>query len=300
MPNGENTKKRGVRAMSENKKMVVKPLSNAIGAEILGVNLAQELDEATISEIRKAFLAHQVVFFRNQDLSPEQQVKLARRFGELDVHQYVEGMPGYPEIIPIVKEADESGYNFGGIWHTDVTFEEKPSLGSLLYGVEVPPVGGDTLWANQYLAYETLSEGLKEVLDGLVGLHNASMTYGLQSKTAKGGVSYGTMNVSVSETAEEMVTHPVVRTHPETGRKGLFVNGNFTKGFQGWTTEESRPLLKFLFAHSTQERFTCRFRWETGSIAFWDNRCTQHYALNDYDGHRREMRRVSISGDRPA
>jgi taurine dioxygenase len=246
--------------------------------------------------VRQALLDHLVIFFRDQNLEPAQQIAFSRRFGELDEHDFVKGMEGYPELIRLVREADEEGMNFGGVWHSDVTHMECPALGSVLYAVDVPPFGGDTLFANQYLAYETLSPGMKEMLDGLTAIHSAEGPFGPQGRSKS---NWKNMQVETSEKALIEVQHPVVRTHPETGRKGLFVNGTFTLRFKGWTGAESEPLLKFLFRHASQEAFTCRFRWQRGSVAFWDNRSVMHFALNDYNGYRREMLRSTIAGDRP-
>lgn len=286
------------------KHIEVSPISGALGAEVSGINLSQPLSDDAFEEIHQAFLENLVVFIRGQDITPEQQKTFARRFGELDIHEFVQGMEEHPEIIPIIKEAKNDGYNFGGRWHADVTYQEKPTLGSVLYGVEIPPHGGDTLWANQYMAYDRLSDGMKRMLDGMKSVHSAAMVYGpngraAQAKeTANGGYT-ASMTINPDEKANEERLHPVVCTHPDTGRKYLFVNYGYTERFEDMTVEESKPLLDYLFEHCTREEFSCRFRWETGSIAVWDNRCTQHYALNDYHGHRREMHRATITGTVP-
>lgn len=273
----------------------VKPVSGALGAEIAGVDLADDLSNETFDTIHQAFLDHQVIFFRDQHrLTPERHKAFGRRFGTLNVHPYVKGMDGHPEILEIIKEPDEKT-NFGGGWHTDMSFLEEPALGSILHAIEVPPYGGDTLWANQQAAYEALSDGLKETLSGLTAIHSAKGEYGPKGQSA---LNRKSMDTQAAPDAPEY-EHPVVRTHPETSRKGLYVNPAFTMRFKGWTRRESRPLLNYLFEHCRQEPFTCRFRWEAGSVAFWDNRCTWHYALNDYHGHRRHMRRVTVDGDRP-
>ena len=274
----------------------VTPISGALGAEVRGVSLGAELNDATVHEIRQALLQHLVLFFRDQSLSPERQIAFARRFGALEEHDFVRGMAEHPEIIRVVREADERGLNFGGGWHSDVTHQAAPALGSVLYAVEVPPFGGDTLFANQYLAYESLSAGMRRMLDGLTGIHTARGPFGPQGRSK---TNWQNMEVQTSEKALTETEHPVVRTHPETGRKALFVNRTFTVRFKEMTEQESRPLLEFLFQHASQERFTCRFRWSAGSVSFWDNRCVLHHALNDYSGYRREMHRVTISGDRP-
>lgn len=279
-------------------RITVNPIAGALGAEIEGVDLSQPLDDATFEEVRQAFLEHCVVFFRNQSITPDQHKAFGLRFGTLNVHPFVTPLEGHPEIIPIIKEPDDKA-NFGGGWHSDMSFLAEPALGSMLYAIETPAFGGDTLWANQYLAYETLSDGMKEMLDGLTAVHSPSSQYAPGGESDRNNAKRKSMEVAVTEEAYSEATHPVVRTHPETGRKALYVNEPFTVRFTGMTRRESRPLLRFLCDHATQEQFTCRFRWEPGSLAFWDNRCTQHYALNDYHGQRREMHRVTIDGDKP-
>lgn len=275
-------------------RITVAPVAGSLGAEIGGVDLAADLDEATVAEIHRAFLEHHVLFFRDQRLEPETLEVFGRRFGELDTHPFVEGMPDHPEVIEIVTEPDDE-INFGGGWHTDVTFLEEPDLGSILYAVEVPPYGGDTLFANQHLAYETLPDDLEARVEELVALHSAGPQY------AEGGYSTRSrsMRTRGSDAAGAVVRHPVVRTHPETGRKGLYVNRAFTIGIEGMADDEAAALLKRLFVHATREPFTCRFRWQPGSVAMWDNRSVQHFALHDYRGHRRRMQRITIRGDRP-
>ena len=272
------------------------PISGALGAEIRGVSLADPLSDECVAEIRQAFLEHLVIFFRDQSLTPKQHLAFARRMGPLEEHDFVKGLPDYPEIIRVVREADETTMNFGGTWHSDVTHQERPALGSVLYALDTPPYGGDTLFANQYLAYETLSPGMRRMLEGLTGIHTARGPFGPRGRSKS---NWKNMQVEVSDKALEEMEHPVVRTHPETGRKALFVNRTFTVRFQEMTEQESAPLLEYLFKHASQERFTCRFHWTPGAVAFWDNRAVLHYALNDYQGFRREMHRVTISGDRP-
>jgi taurine dioxygenase len=281
--------------MSEYERITVAPIAASLGAEVGGVDLSQELGDETIAEIRRALLENLVIFFRDQQLSPERQIAFGRRFGTLCIHDQVPGMPGYPEVIVVRKEPEDER-NFGGAWHGDVTYLEKPALGSVLHALEVPEVGGDTLWANQYLAYETLSSGMREMLDRLTMIHTPAKIYGLYSQDWSKDSSIKT---SPNATAEYETEHPLIRTHPETGKKLLFVSGLFTPRFKDMTEEESAPLIEFLMDQATREEFTCRWRWKNGDVAFWDNRATLHYALNDYAGHRRVMHRVMIEGDRP-
>jgi taurine dioxygenase len=274
--------------------ITVEPVSGTVGAVVEGVDLSEPLEHSMLAEIRQAFLAHHVLFFHDQDLSAEAQLRFGRYFGELDTHPFVEGTEAHPEVIEIITEPDDL-LNFGGGWHSDVTFLDEPDLGSILYAVEVPPFGGDTLFADQHAAYEALSDTMKDLLDGLVAKHSAGPQY------AEGG--YSTLSKSMKtkspERADRVVCHPLVRTHPETGKKALYVNPSFTVGIDGMRMDESMALLGFLFNHAVREPFTCRFRWSPGSVAMWDNRSVQHYALFDYRGHRRHMRRISVRGDRP-
>ena len=270
------------------------PVSGTLGALVADVDLAGDLSDDVIAAIRTAFVDHHVLFFRDQNLTPEQQIAFGRRFGELDEHPFVFGNETHPELLDVVTEPADR-INFGGGWHTDVTFLEKPDLGSILYAVEVPPYGGDTLFANQHAAYDALSDTMKDMLDGLVAVHTAGSQYG------EGGLSTqsNAMKTRNADLAANTVEHPVVRTHPESGRKGLYVNRAFTSHIRGLRRAESNALLEFLFDHCVQESFTCRFSWQPGSLAMWDNRSVQHYALHDYAGHRRRMRRITICGDKP-
>jgi taurine dioxygenase len=280
-----------------NRTISVDKISGALGAEISGVDLSQELDDNVIAEIREALVDNCVIFFRNQKLTPEQHIAFGRRFGELQIHDFVDGMNRHPEIIEVRKEENELR-NFGGGWHSDVSYLEVPALGSVLHALEVPSYGGDTMFANQYLAYETLSDGMKSLLGEMRAMHSARKSYGLYSVGAQHNGKRA-MNIRYTEEAHGEVDHPVVRTHVESGRKCLYVHGGFTTRFQDMTEEESAPLLHYLYQHAVRPEFTCRFRWEKGSIAFWDNRCVQHNAINDYHGQRRVMHRVTIEGERP-
>jgi taurine dioxygenase len=269
----------------------VRPLAGALGAEVFGVDMAGDLDDEVVREVRQAFLDHLVIFLRDQSATPQQQVAFARRFGDPMEYPNLPGLPEEPLITPVVKLEHEHN-NFGGVWHSDTTYLPEPPMGSMLLALEVPPHGGDTLFANQYLAYEALSDGLQETLDGLIGISSsakAEASRTVEDRLKEAGVERKAL------TAE----HPLVRTHPETGRKALYANGGHALRFRDMTVEESAPLLNYLFQHATRPEFTCRFRWEPGSIALWDNRCTQHNPVNDYHGHRRVMHRVTLAGDVP-
>ena len=271
----------------------IRPIAGALGAEIGGVDLTEELDGETIAAIRRAWLDHLVIFFREQHLTPEQFLGFARRFGEVVEYPFIKGIDGFPEITPVVKLEHER-VNFGGLWHTDTAYLECPPMGTMLIAREVPPFGGDTLFANMYLAYETLSAGMRRVLDGLVAVNSSAKAD--VTKTREDRLRGG---AKADAKREYVVEHPVVRSHPETGRKALYVNGGHTVRFKEMTEAESTPLLQYLFAHQQRPEFTCRFRWNVGSIAFWDNRCTQHNPINDYHGHRQIMHRVTLAGDKP-
>ncbi len=279
------------------RRIVVSPLTGSLGAVVSGIDIGKDLSNAEFDQIHQAFNDHGAIFFRDQELTHQEQIDFARRFGELEVHPIVNGMEDYPEIIKVLKPAGESA-SFGTGWHSDNSFFEKPSLGSVLYGVTIPPHGGDTLFANQYMAYDALSEGMKALLDGLVAVHSAGPAY--TSETAKEKYEGKTpITYRWSDTVNEETEHPVVRTHPETGRKALYVNQMFTQRFKDMTVAESQPLLQYLYAHCTKPDFCCRFRWEPKSVALWDNRCVQHYAIDDYRSYERVMYRTTIMGDRP-
>jgi taurine dioxygenase len=269
----------------------VRPIAGALGAEIDGVNVARPLEGEVVSEIRQAFLDHLVIFLRNQKLTPQEQLAFAQQFGQPMEYPLLRGLPECPLITPVIKLAHER-VNFGGVWHSDTTYLERPPMASMLYAVETPPYGGDTLFANQYLAYETLSEGLRQTLANLVGVNSSAKADVSKTREDRLRNAGAELKVLVGE-------HPVVRTHPETGRKALFLNFGHTTRFRGWSEAESAPLLDYLFRHQVKPEFTCRFHWEPGSLAFWDNRCTQHNPVNDYHGFRRVMHRVTLAGDTP-
>ncbi len=272
----------------------IRPIAGALGAEVLGVDLAIEMNEDTITTIRQALLDHLVIFFRDQDIEPVHQVAFAKRFGDLVEYPLIKGLDGFPEIVPVVKLPHERA-NFGGLWHSDTTYLELPPMGTILAAKELPPYGGNTLFANMYKAYETLSEGMRNMLNGMVGISSSAKPRVTQTREDRMKTS-----AKVSDAIELMAEHPVVRTHPETGRKLLYINYGHTVRFKDMSDAESTPLLNFLFAHQSRPEFTCCFRWNPGSIAFWDNRCTQHNPVNDYHGFKRVMHRITIAGDRPA
>jgi len=273
--------------------LLVRPIAGALGAEIEGVDLSDDLDGNTVAALRRALLDHLVVFFRAQDLSLDAFLAFARHFGTPIEYPFVKGLDGYSEIIEVAKLEHER-VNFGGIWHSDTTYLETPPMGSLLLAREVPPVGGDTLFANMYLAYEALSVGMRRLLDGLIAVSSSAKAD--VSRTREDRVRSAPAGASERQFTAE---HPVVRTHPETGRKALYINTAHTVRFSGMTEAESAPLLNFLFEHLTRPEFTCRFRWTSGALAFWDNRATQHNPINDYHGYRRVMHRITLAGDRP-
>jgi len=278
-----------------NSRIEVRPIAGACGAEIAGIRIGDDLDDATIGEIRDALNRHCVIFFRDQELEPEQHKAFARRFGEIFVHPNYRGMQDDDEIVMVRREPGDK-HIVGEDWRADTTMVEAPPMGAILYAIEVPPYGGDTCFANQHLAYEALSAGMKRMLAGLRAVHSDRMVAGPQ---AGRNAHRSTKVREDAEWRETVTSHPVVRTHPETGRKLLFVNRSYTVGFDGMTEAESRPLLEYLLEHGHRPEFTCRFRWEKGSVAFWDNRSVKHLAVNDAGPHRRLMRRVQIAGDRP-
>ena len=272
-------------------KLEVQPIAGALGAEVHGVDLGAHLDDAVIAEIRQALLEHCVIFFRDQEFDAVQHKALARRFGDIFIHPNYYGVVPDPEILEIRREPGDTRV-VGEEWHSDTTMMAKPPMGAILYAIEVPPYGGDTLFANQYLAYETLSDGMKQVLAGLRGVHSDRKVAGPQSRVNAGRSTKARDDEAWRET---ITVHPVVRTHPETGRLLLYVNASYTVGFEGMTEAESKPLLEFLLEQGHRPEFTCRFRWQKGSVAFWDNRCTKHLAVNDAGPFRRLMRRVQIA-----
>jgi len=277
--------------------MDIRPLAGALGAEIHGVALATLEDEHAWRQIHRAFLDHAVLVFRDQALAPADLMRVGERFGPPCHYPFVTGIEGYPYIFEVVKEEAETT-NFGGSWHSDTTYLREPPLATLLYAIETPAHGGDTLFASTSAAYEALSPAMRDLLGGIVGVNSAALKYG--GGRSKMHSKIGGMKVHDTDEAEQYESeHPVVRTHPDTGRKALFVSRSHTIRFKDMTEAESAPLLEYLYEHAARPEFTCRFRWRPGSIAFWDNRCVQHNAINDYHGQRRVMHRVTIEGERP-
>jgi taurine dioxygenase len=270
----------------------VEPLAGVLGAEISGVDLGTGLTDEVVAEIRRVWLEHLVVFFRDQALGPEELLAFARRLGEPVGYPFVKGIEGFPEIISVTKLPHET-VNFGGIWHSDTVYLPRPPMATMLIAREVPATGGDTMWANMYAAFEALSPGMQRLLEGLTAVNSSAMAD--VSKTREDRIR----EHSDGNGREYLAEHPVVRRHPETGRKALYVNPAHTARFAGMTEEESSPLLQYLFQHSTRPEFTCRFRWRPGSLALWDNRCTMHNPINDYHGSTRRMHRISLAGDVP-
>ena len=280
--------------------MRVTPLAPSMGAEITGIDLkkhfnrsANRIDSAVMADIKAVWLERQLIVIRQQSITPEQQLQFAESLGEPDIYPFLRGLDGFPMITEVLKKETET-VNFGGVWHSDTTYQLCPPMATVLYAKELPPIGGDTLFSNQYAAYEQLSDGLKRTIGPLRGVNSAgkkrvSATRSERVKESGSGIR-----------AEQMIgIHPVVRTHPDTGRQSLFINPAHTVSFDEWTEPESAGLLAFLFAHQIAPEFQCRLRWQVGDIAIWDNRCTLHYPLNDYHGYRRLLHRITLKGDQP-
>jgi taurine dioxygenase len=284
-------------ALHPGQKPVMRKIAGALGAEISGVDLAQPLDDRVFADIHAALLEHLVIFFRDQHLTPEQHIAFGRRFGELHVHPFIPNLENYPEIIKLQSADDgpgEMAYQ-SNTWHTDLTYSAEPPMASILYGIVVPEAGGDTMWNNLYAAYEGLSPRMRDFIENLTAMHNivTSMPVNFMEQ------SWAPDQLKRLQDITPPVEHPVIRTHPETGRKCLFVNRNFTSHINELSRFESDSLLRLLYEHIEQPEYVVRFHWREGSLAMWDNRCTQHYALTDYRSLR-IMHRVTVCGDRPA
>jgi taurine dioxygenase len=274
-----------------NARIKIVPTSGALGAELHGLDLARPLSQEDAREVRGALAEHGVIFLRDQRITPEQHIAFARQIAPININRFFKAVSGHPEIAEVRKEPAQTT-NIGGGWHTDHSYDQIPALGSILLAREVPPRGGDTLFAAMWLAYESLSDGLKRTLSGLKAVHSSRHVFGPKAQYTKGmGERIGN-----AEAATQDAVHPVVVRHPESGRKVLYVNRAFTTHFEGWTPEESKPLLDYLYAHGARPEFQTRFQWKDGSIAIWDNRSTWHFAVNDYQGERRLMHRITLEG----
>lgn len=267
----------------------VQPITPNVGAEIFGADLNSEADADTI---RSAFVDHSVVAIRGLNLTPDQHLAYARKWGSINVNRFFKPVDGYPEIATVLKEPDQHTA-IGETWHTDHSYDQAPAMCSLLYARETPDVGGDTCFASQHAAYLALSEGMKKTLEGLKAWHSSRHAFGA---SLAGEEAHQDGRLGNEQAATQDALHPVIITHPLSGKKCVYVNADFTTHFDGWTKEESRPLLEQLYAHCSRADFTCRVRWEPGTLTIWDNRAVQHMAMNDYPGKRRLMHRVTIDG----
>jgi taurine dioxygenase len=265
----------------------VRPIAGSLGAELLGVDLAA-INDDVFDEVYRAFVEHQVVFFREQKLTSDQFLAFAKRWGEIAIYPYMKGLPTHPQILEILK-TEKDTYAFGNIWHTDSSFLAIPPKATMLYALELPPAGGDTAFSNMYLAYDRLSDGMKALIGGLKAMNVGDQPVARFTELSN-------MQSQDPGKVQVKTIHPVVRTHPDTGRKALYVGGH-TVHFENMTKEESAPLLNYLRQHAITPEFTCRFRWAPGSMAIWDNRCTIHYAIDDYSGQRRRMHRIIIEAE---
>jgi len=271
----------------------VQRLQGALGAEVSEIDLSALLDDATVAVLRRAWLEHLVLFFRDQVLAPDRLLAFGARFGRVIEYPFLKGLDVYPLVVPVVKLPHET-INFGGIWHSDTTYQDEPPSATLLIAREVPPTGGDTLFANQYAAYEGLPADVRREIDGLTWISSSAKADTTRSREDRVRDS-GKAGADIELLAE----HPVVRTHPETGRRALFVNPAHAVRFGDRSEGESKALLDFLHAHQVKPEFVTRFQWRVGSLAMWDNRCTLHNPVNDYHGHSRVMHRITLAGDRP-
>lgn len=281
--------------MTEYETISATPLSPALGAEIGGVDIAAGIDDVQFAELRQAFIDYGVIFLRDQHITPDEHVAFAERWGKININRFFRPVDSHPMIAEVRKEPEQKT-NIGSIWHTDHSYDELPALGSILYAREVPSVGGDTLFASMYQAYDALSDGLKRMLSSLWAEHSSRHAFGEAAYVDTDPEELGGRLGNTANATQDAL-HPVIIRHPLSGRPALYVNGDFTVRFEGWTQEESQPLLDYLYAHASRHEFTCRFRWREGSMAIWDNRATHHMALNDYHGERRLMHRITIEGE---
>jgi taurine dioxygenase len=279
--------------MSAAVEITVTPASPAVGAIIGNIDIAAGVTDAQFEAVRQAYIDYGVIFFRDQHLTEQQHIDWAERWSQINVNRFFKPVEGFPRIAEVRKEPDQK-LNIGTNWHTDHSYDQIPAMGSILLAREVPATGGDTLFSSQYAAYDALSDGMKAVLHTMQAEHTSRIAFG-QRAVAAGDDTKG--RLGNPELAMQDAVHPVVIEHPLSGRPALYVNADFTTNFAGWTVKESEPLLRFLWAHASDPVFTCRFRWEPGSMAIWDNRAVQHRALNDYQGQRRVMHRITLEGE---
>ena len=278
--------------VTQYKPIKVTPLSRFVGAEVSGVEIARGLSDQQFLELRQAFVKHSVIFIRNQNITPDEHIEFAKRWGEISVNRFFQAVDSHPVIAEVRKEAHQK-LNIGSTWHTDHSYDQVPAMGSILYARVVPKLGGDTLFSSMYAAYEHLSDGMKNTLLRMRAEHSSRHAFG---EAAYIGLDEVEGRLSNAAEATQDAVHPVIIKHPLSGKSALYVNGEFTDKFEGWSKEESQPLLDYLYSHAYKNEFTCRFKWTQGSLAIWDNRATQHCALNDYDGEQRLMHRITISG----
>ena len=274
------------------------PTESGFGAEIIGVDLSRPLLPEALAEIRDAWARHAVVSFPDQPLSLEELEAFTLRIGKFGVDPFIAPMAGHPNVLELRREPDEKATNFGAGWHSDWSFQAEPPAATLLHGQMIPPVGGDTLFADGVRAYDDLSDAMKALIAPLRAVHSATRAYGTQGVFAR-ETEARTMEIIVSAEADKSLTHPLVRTHPVTGRKVLFVSPVYTVGVEGFSVKESQAILGFLFQHMTGEDYVFRHRWRPNTLLMWDNRCTTHFAEGGYDGHLRVMHRTTVAGDRP-
>lgn len=272
----------------------VTPVSPALGAEIGGVDIAAGVDDKQLAEIKQAFADFGVIFLRDQHITPDQHIEFAERWGKININRFFKAVDTHPQIAEVRKEPHQKS-NIGSSWHTDHSYDQIPAMGSLLYAREVPEVGGDTLFSSMYAAYDSLSDGLKKTLGQMNAIHSSRHAFGEAAYVDADPDDVGGRLGNTAAATQDAV-HPVIIRHPLSGRPSLYVNGDFTVSFEGWTQQESQPLLDYLYAQARQNEFTCRFKWRKGSMAIWDNRATHHCALNDYQGQFRLMHRITIEG----
>ena len=283
--------------MTENYSTItVTPVSRFVGAEIGNIDIDYGLSDEQFLEMQRAFVAHGVIFIRNQNLTPDQHIEFAKCWGEINVNRFFQAVDTHPIIAEVRKEPNQKS-NIGAAWHTDHSYDLVPAMGSILYAREIPKMGGDTLFSSMYAAYDHLSDGMKETLLRMRAEHSSRHSFGAAAYIDLDVDDVGNRLGNTADATQD-ATHPVIIKHPLSGKPALYVNGDFTVKFEGWSKQESQPLLDYLYQHAHQNEFTCRFQWQQGSIAIWDNRATHHCALNDYQGERRLMHRITVEGER--